>query len=197
MPTFQVIDTGSGQDTFYQGMVKDAANWAVLEALAPVGTTATQTLTNKTLTTPTLTTPTIASFVNAAHTHASAAQGGILSVFNVVAATRALDAATGDVSYAHGLGVTPKAVIALGNKDGGAATRFASVGFASSASAMGTIGMAEVGYAQAKLLYSSEDTGKSQAAVFKSADATNCTLTWTRTGATAAGTFTFYLLFAG
>lgn len=32
MATFQVIDTGSGQDTFYQGMVKDAANWAVLEA---------------------------------------------------------------------------------------------------------------------------------------------------------------------
>lgn len=52
MPTFQVIDTGSGQDTFYQGMVKDAANWATLEALIPVGTTATQTLTNKTLTSP-------------------------------------------------------------------------------------------------------------------------------------------------
>jgi hypothetical protein len=40
-----------------------------------VGTTDTQTLTNKTLTT-----PTIGSFVNATHTHADAASGGILNV---------------------------------------------------------------------------------------------------------------------
>jgi hypothetical protein len=52
MPTYSVIDTGSGADTFYEGMVKDAANWAILEALVVVGTTASQTLTNKTLTTP-------------------------------------------------------------------------------------------------------------------------------------------------
>lgn len=39
---------------------------------------AAQTLTNKTLTSPTLTTPTIASFVNATHTHAAAASGGVI-----------------------------------------------------------------------------------------------------------------------
>jgi hypothetical protein len=59
MPIFSVIDTTSGADNFYEGRVKDAANWATLEALIPVGTTATQTLTNKTLTSPTLTTPII------------------------------------------------------------------------------------------------------------------------------------------
>lgn len=57
MPTFQVINTGANEDTWYEGMVKTAANFAVLEVLVPVGTTATQTLTNKTLTSPVLTTP--------------------------------------------------------------------------------------------------------------------------------------------
>lgn len=32
MATFAVIDTTSGGDQFYEGMVKDAANWAILEA---------------------------------------------------------------------------------------------------------------------------------------------------------------------
>ena len=35
MATFLVIDKGSGQDTFYEGMVKDVINWATLEALIP------------------------------------------------------------------------------------------------------------------------------------------------------------------
>jgi len=59
MATFGVIDTAANKDTFYQGMVKAAANWAILEALIPVGTTATQTLTNKTLTSPTINSPTM------------------------------------------------------------------------------------------------------------------------------------------
>ncbi len=32
MATFQVIDTADGGDTRYEGFVKDAANWAILEA---------------------------------------------------------------------------------------------------------------------------------------------------------------------
>ena len=31
MPIFSVIDTGASGDTFYEGMVKDAANWALAE----------------------------------------------------------------------------------------------------------------------------------------------------------------------
>ena len=32
MATFAVIDNAAGGDTFYEGMVKDAANWALVEA---------------------------------------------------------------------------------------------------------------------------------------------------------------------
>lgn len=187
MPTFQVIDTGSGQDTFYQGMVKDAANWAILEALVPVGTTATQTLSNKTLTTPTIA---ATGWTNANHAHTAANSGGILSTFSVVASTRAMDAASGDVAYAHGLGTTPKAVIAVGV----ATSKPMSVGFADGTAA-GDHGSAVNNLsAQQKLMLIWEDTGKTQDAVVKTLDATNVTLTWTRTGATTSATATFYLL---
>lgn len=39
MAIFSVIDTGTGADTFYGGMVKDAANWAILEAALSAATT--------------------------------------------------------------------------------------------------------------------------------------------------------------
>lgn len=39
MAIFSAIDTGSAQDTFYEGMVKDAANWAILEAALSGATT--------------------------------------------------------------------------------------------------------------------------------------------------------------
>lgn len=60
---------------------------------AVVGTTNTQTLTNKTLTA-----PTIADFTNAAHTHASAAQGGAGLIFAGVRAYRTTAQSVPDVT---------------------------------------------------------------------------------------------------
>jgi hypothetical protein len=89
MPTFQVIDTANGQDNFYEGMVKDAANWATLEALIPVGTTATQTLTNKTLTAPTITGATITTSTVNGITPASGT-----NTFSLTVGSASLDVAT-------------------------------------------------------------------------------------------------------
>jgi len=114
--------------------------------------------------------------------------------FKVVAATRAMDAITGDVSYT-GATFRPRAIIALGSKDGGSLGRFKSVGFSSAVGSEGVVGAINVEYVGAKFIYAGEDTGKSQDAIVKSYDADGCTLTWTRTGATASATFTFYLFF--
>lgn len=111
--------------------------------------------------------------------------------FKVVAATRAMDAATGDVSYT-GATFRPSAVFAEGV--------FAIPGASCSGFAVGTAAgdhgcsVFNVGAFQ-NLLYLYEGLGKNQAAVVKSFDADGCTLTWTRTGATASATATFYLLF--
>lgn len=224
MPTFQVIDTGSGQDTFYQGMVKDAANWATLEALIPVGTTATQTLTNKTLTSPTINSPTIATptinigsdangdiYYRAAGTLARLAKGTAYQAlrmnsgatapewaapgsFKVVTEARAMDAASGDVAYT-GAGFTPVAVIIFAVKDAGVSLRFISWGMGTGASNQGVISQDGTGYAAAEMVYAYEDTGKSQGAALKTLDADGMTLTWTRTGATASGTLTLYIMY--
>ena len=66
-----------------------------------------QTLLNKTLTSPVLTTPTIASFVNATHTHADAANGGTISV-------PASLTGTSGTTFTIGVGGTiPKAAITV------------------------------------------------------------------------------------
>jgi hypothetical protein len=113
--------------------------------------------------------------------------------FKVIAATRAMDAATGDVNYAHGLGITPKAVFAIG----AVSTKGASIGYAVGTAAGDHGSVVSSVSAQQKLIYAYEDAGKSQDAVVKTLDPTNITLTWTRTGATASATFTFYMLAAG
>ena len=214
MPTFSVIDTGSGADTFYEGMVKDAANWAVLEALIPVGTTATQTLTNKTLTAPVVNVGSDANgdiyyrasglFARLAkgtayqvlrmNSGATAPEWSVGTAYKVVAETRAMDADSGDVNYT-GAGFTPQAVVVFAGKDSGTASRFSSMGIATGAStAQGVVYSGGV-YAGAKLVYAWEDTGKVQDAVLKTLNADGMTLTWTRTGVTAAGTLNLYILY--
>jgi len=110
--------------------------------------------------------------------------------FNVVEATRVLNLDSGDASYT-GATFRPRAVLVIGKATG----KFSSTGFASAATANGSItdGVAEG--ATATLIHAYEDVGKYNTAVLKTLDANGCTLTWTRTGETAATTFTFYLIF--
>ena len=250
MPTFGVIDTGSGADTFYEGMVKDAANWAIIEAMLSTGFLAnniavgsdangdiyyrgsgalarlakgTAYLTlgmNSGATAPEwqaslksiMTAQGDIVYATGANTPARLAKGlayqvlrmnsgatapewSVGTAFKLVAETRAMDAATGDVSYS-GAGFTPQAVIVLAGKDGGLSGRFNSRGAATGAStAQGVVGDSATILAQAKLVHAWEDTGKDQSAVLKSLDADGMTLTWTRTGVTASGTLNLYILY--
>lgn len=249
MATFSVIDTGSGADTFYEGMVKDAANWAILEAMLSTGFLAnniavgsdangdiyyrgsgalarlakgTAYLTlgmNSGATAPEwqaslksiMTAQGDIVYATGANTPARLAKGTAYQVlrmnsgatapewsvgtaFKVVAETRAMDAASGDVAYTAA-GFTPQAVVVLAAKDGGTSSRFNSTGVATGAStAQGCIWGGGC-YAAAKLVYAYEDTGKSQDAVLKTLDADGTTLTWTRTGVTASGTLNLYILY--
>lgn len=193
MPIFSVIDTGSGQDTFYQGMVKDAANWATLESLisgsagdvyyfngttlAKLGKgTAGQVLTQ-----------------NSGLTAPEWAAGG---AYKFAAETRAMDAASGDVTYT-GAGFTPRWVYVLAGVDGGTAFSLQSWGLGTGATTNqgcmsweGSVIMSE-----AKIVYAFEDTGKIQSAVIKSFNTDGMVLTWTRTGATASATLNLYILY--
>lgn len=121
---------------------------------------------------------------------ASAPEWGAGVSFKVVAGTRAMDAASGDVAYT-GAGFTPTLVIAVGATN----AKPSSVGFAVGAAAADHGSTVSQYAAQQKLMLAWEDTGKTQDAVLKTFDADGCTLTWTRTGATASATFNFYLLF--
>jgi len=111
--------------------------------------------------------------------------------------TRAHDGATGDVEYT-GVGFMPAVVLFWAH---GADPNETSIGHggvvgATSAGHLGT----NDGVANSNWLLNSgvigqyEAAGKSQAAVIKSLDADGFTLTWTRTGATKAGTITSYYI---
>lgn len=107
--------------------------------------------------------------------------------------TRDMTAASGDVSYT-GVGFMPRAVVFLAVKD---TSTFFSVGFGDDASSY------DVHHTSAADTFESgattvidmiEGVGKSQLADIKTLDADGFTLTWTKAGATAAGTAKVYYL---
>lgn len=118
----------------------------------------------------------------------------VIPKFKVVACTRAMDAATGDVSYT-GAGFKPSAVLAYGAGNTGMGI---SGGMADSETSEQCIYhfFNAVGASSANLIFAFEDaTPKNQTGNLKSFDADGCTIAWTRNGATAAGTFSFILIF--
>jgi hypothetical protein len=106
------------------------------------------------------------------------------------AETRAKDAGTGSVSYT-GYGFQPSALIIL--SDG---VNSVSVGFGDvnndeySVCIKNPIALTS----GATIIYYEESAGKTQTATLTTLDADGFTLSWTRTGATAAGTINFYVL---
>jgi hypothetical protein len=108
----------------------------------------------------------------------------------IINITREMDAATADVNYT--VGFTPSALIALGSC---ANSPIWSLGFSYSATALAifSIGSGLCSNGLGYLIVAYEAAGKNQAATIKTLGSTT-TLTWTRSGATAAGTFTCYML---
>lgn len=113
---------------------------------------------------------------------------GLDSGVKIITSTRALDGATGSVAYT-GVGFKPRAVMCLANVN---ATRFMSFGFftAATSSSIGDLQSVAGGYfSSTNVVVMDETTGsKSQSATLSSMDTDGFTLSWTRTGATAAGT---------
>lgn len=124
-------------------------------------------------------------FMNAAGTAPEWANG-----FFFLSSTRAMDTATGDVSYT-GTGFKPSAIFAIASLQ----SSF-SFGFAAGTEKGAVYAYPGVGYPVTyDLCYLHESGGKTQSAIVKSYDADGFTLTWTRTGATAARiTNVFFLL---
>jgi hypothetical protein len=169
MALFDVINTGSAQDTWYQGMVKAAANWALMEAYF-TGTA------NHKL------------FLNAAGTAMELAAG-----CKVVTATRAYDAATGNQAIT-GVGFKPSVIIGSAmitnslmgclfvlTSGGGTGWALSNYGYATPGNWSNTTTVREA-------------ADKYQAITLASMDADGVTLTFTRTGTTSAGTIAIALL---
>ena len=105
--------------------------------------------------------------------------------------TRAMDAATGDVAYT-GYGFTPRGLIIFASYVGGQDGRV-SLGFGDNALAemcFYSTRTAIIGFSLSYtvIAWIAESDTLDQRAVLKTLDADGFTLTWTRTGATAAGT---------
>jgi len=124
-------------------------------------------------------------FMNAGGTAPEWAAGAAMISF-----TREMDAATADVNYT--VGFTPSALIALGSC---ANSPIWSLGFSYGVNAMAifSIGSGSCSNGAGYLIVAYEAAGVYQAATIKTLGSTT-TLTWTRSGATAAGTFTCYML---
>lgn len=107
--------------------------------------------------------------------------------------TRAMDAATGDVSTT-GVGFKPSALIVVAHAEISGVGHTFCTGFADGS----TSGYVEwymtatswTGSNSTNLILMVESTGKTQTAALKTFDADGFTLTWTRTGATASNTAT-------
>jgi hypothetical protein len=124
-------------------------------------------------------------FMNAGATAPEWADGS-----QIITDTREMDAATGDVNYTFSF--VPYTLIGIGAK-------FASgiwcVGYsyATTEYCLYSQGSGNTAIVSNRLFYAYEAAGKAQDAMVKTLGTTT-TLTWTRTGATASGTFTFCLL---
>lgn len=121
---------------------------------------------------------------------AAAIAGGALSS-KIITATRAMTAASGDVSYT-GVGFKPSVIIALATENAGGS----SIGFSDSAlTVIGQVLEKTVGSFGLSVLYLIyvEVSAANQKAIVKSYDADGFTLTWTKTGS-PTGTATLYFL---
>jgi hypothetical protein len=169
MAIFSVIDTGTLADTFYEGMVKDAANWAIMEAAKPAA----------------LGTANYKNYVNAAGTSQEWAYGIKSGTF-----TREMDAASGATAEVNcGFVASIVIIIAAGpiagefslglfSYDGG--------GFSIYDNANVSAGTWVHSTSEIVLV---ESAGKSQVCAI--ASSTNgFTPTWARNGVTASGTAT-------
>jgi hypothetical protein len=110
----------------------------------------------------------------------------------IISGTRALDAATADVSYTT-VGFKPSAAVAIATVDG--ADRL-SIGFfqGTSNQVISQFGAVTYHTVTSGILIYDGETGKNQLAAIKTWDADGFTLTWTRTGNTGAGTIKFSML---
>lgn len=170
MAHFSVIDTGSGADTFYEGMVKDAANWAVIEAM--LAGTANYKM-----------------FYNAGGTSVEWATGHA-----IIQATRDLTAAGAptDVAYT-GVGFKPSLIIMYGGIDN---TSIFSIGTSSGliadnrANTPGTYHVLNNYICQ----FWTGATDR-QYAVIKTYDADGFTLTWTKANSPTGTVLLYFICF--
>jgi hypothetical protein len=110
----------------------------------------------------------------------------------VGSATRAMDAVSGDVAYT-GFGFKPRIVEITATVDGLGHKHCHGAGTSGSAQYCMDLDAASQYRTHTNMIVRFEESaGKEQSAVIKRFDANGMTLTWTRTGATAAGTLTLF-----
>lgn len=125
-------------------------------------------------------------FMNAGATAPEWANG-----MKVINSTRALDGATADVAYT-GVGFKPSGFIALAQMD--MQDKWC-IGIAGGGNSVMISRWGSTSYLGAALMVIYDaDVAKNQIATIKSYDSDGVTITWTRNGATAAGTITFALM---
>lgn len=125
--------------------------------------------------------------------------GGVISGWFGKAESRALEAASGNVSYT-GYGFSPKALIILASQNGGKILSFGLWAFGAAAQfvAFQTDTAGTFRNSASFCIFGCESFGTlEQKAVLLSLDGDGFTLTWTRVGLTAAGVLNFYVLALG
>lgn len=121
----------------------------------------------------------------------------------VITGTRATDAASGSVTYAHGLSVAPRDIAAFGHVSG--VTFRAALGQSYNVSGT-TFKNGGIGYDVVAAIFRGSTTtclgyyesgSVYQIGAVSAVDTTNVTITWTKAGSTASRTLSFVLVVAG
>lgn len=126
------------------------------------------------------------------HTHTN-----LVSLTTQPTFLRVMNAASGTVTYAHGLGVVPRSIQAILKFGVGSSVASSDGSWSVTAGSSNCIYTSAAGgssQVDTTLLRYDESGGVFQSAIVSAIDATNVTLTWTKTGSPGANTVNFLLI---